>query len=76
MEKVKFGIVGVGNQGTKYAKMLVSGEIIGATLSAVCDTNPEKLASLSDRIGGGEAARQFIYPSTRTYTSTSLTKDA
>ena len=52
---MKFGIVGVGNQGTKYAKMLVSGEIIGATLSAVCDTNPEKLASLSDRIGGGEA---------------------
>ena len=44
MEKVRFGIVGVGNQGSTYACGLFdNGRIENGVLSAVCDTNKVKL---------------------------------
>jgi len=42
MEKVRYGIIGIGNMGTSHAHNLC-GEIRGAELTAVCDTNPERL---------------------------------
>lgn len=43
MDKVRFAIIGIGNMGMPEARMLFDGEIEGATLSAVCDINPDKL---------------------------------
>lgn len=42
MEKVRFGIIGVGNMGRAHAQSLLS-DIKGAELAAVCDTSPERL---------------------------------
>ncbi|MDR9855892.1 Gfo/Idh/MocA family oxidoreductase [Paenibacillus sp. VCA1] len=42
MEKVRYGIIGIGNMGVSHAHNLC-GEIRGAELTAVCDTNPERL---------------------------------
>jgi len=41
MEKVRYGIIGIGNMGTSHAKWL-SGEIKGAELTAICDSNLER----------------------------------
>lgn len=54
MEKVRFGIVGMGNQGTYYTKNLFTQDKIeNGVLTAVCDWNPVKLdaakALLKDR---------------------------
>ena len=43
MEKVRFGIVGCGNIGTRHARDLNSGKVENGVLSAVCDINPAKL---------------------------------
>lgn len=42
MEKVRFGIIGVGNMGRSHAQSLLT-DIKGAELTAVCDTSPERL---------------------------------
>lgn len=43
MDKVRFGVIGIGNMGSSHAKNLYDGMINNAVLSAVCDINPEKL---------------------------------
>ncbi|SER42948.1 Predicted dehydrogenase [Gracilibacillus ureilyticus] len=43
MEKVKIGIIGVGNMGRSHAHKLSNGEVNGAVLTAVCDASVEKL---------------------------------
>lgn len=43
MAKVKIGIIGIGNMGSSHAMYLNNGEIEGAELIAVCDSNPERL---------------------------------
>ena len=43
MEKVRVGIVGVGNMGSSHAKTIVSGQIQGMELAAIADINPKKL---------------------------------
>lgn len=42
MEKVRFGIIGIGNMGTSHAVSL-SHHIQGAELTVVCDVNPDRL---------------------------------
>lgn len=42
MDKVRVGIVGIGNIGTAHANTLFGGEINGADLVAVCDILPER----------------------------------
>jgi predicted dehydrogenase len=37
MSKLRYGIIGIGNMGTGHAKILMSGAIEGAELTAVCD---------------------------------------
>ena len=44
MDKVRFGIIGIGNMGSSHAKYLSAGEINGAELTAVCDINPSREA--------------------------------
>ena len=43
MEIVRVGIIGVGNMGGNYAKQMDNGGVLGAELSAICDSNPERL---------------------------------
>lgn len=40
---VRFGIIGLGNMGTSHAKSILGGKTPGLKLSAICDTNPERL---------------------------------
>lgn len=47
MEKVRYGIVGLGNQGTNYAvKLFGEGLIQNGTLAAMCDNNPAKIEAM------------------------------
>ncbi len=52
MDKIRFGIIGTGNQGFHYAvKLFKEGKIKNGILCAVCDTNPEKMAVLREKMG-------------------------
>ncbi|HHW71367.1 MAG TPA: Gfo/Idh/MocA family oxidoreductase [Clostridiales bacterium] len=43
MDKVRVGVIGIGNMGSYHAKYIDNGEIYGAKLTAVCDINPNRL---------------------------------
>lgn len=43
MEKLRVGIIGIGNMGTAHAGNLTKGEIPDMELTAVCDINPKRL---------------------------------
>jgi predicted dehydrogenase len=44
METVRFGVVGLGNMGSHHARYLNSNGVEGASLSAICDVDPNRLA--------------------------------
>ena len=51
MEKVKFGVIGVGNQGSYYSTALFrDGKIENGVLVAVCDKNPKKLDTARENL--------------------------
>ena len=50
MEKVRIGIVGMGNMGKYHADYLIKGKVAHAELSAVCSTSPEKLSAYKDPV--------------------------
>ncbi|MBE6782891.1 MAG: Gfo/Idh/MocA family oxidoreductase [Ruminococcaceae bacterium] len=52
MNKVRFGVVGIGNMGSSHAKNLFDGMIDNAVLSAVCDVNPQKLDWANENLSG------------------------
>ncbi len=56
---IGIGVVGVGSMGTAHAKMLAEGKIPGATLGAVCDIDPERLAAFPDVLGFPEAQAMY-----------------
>ena len=43
MEKVRIGIIGIGNMGSGHAKSIAAGNCPEIELAAVCDINPERL---------------------------------
>lgn len=43
MDKVRFGVVGLGNMGSGHTRNLFEGKIPGAVLTAVCDIKPDRL---------------------------------
>jgi len=43
MEKVRYGIIGIGAMGSKHASRLFDGEDPNGVLAAVCDTDPARL---------------------------------
>lgn len=43
MEKVRIGIIGLGNMGTGHAKYLVKNEVKGAELTAICEFRADRL---------------------------------
>ena len=42
MEKVRVGIIGIGNMGTKHAKNIYSGNVPNMELAAICDISKER----------------------------------
>ncbi len=52
MEKVRFGIIGVGNIGTVHARYLLAGTVKEACLTAVCDNNLDKHPAIRQLVGG------------------------
>ena len=50
MKKVRFGVIGAGNQGSTYVLNLFDkGAIENGVVSAVCDVNPKKLDNVKNR---------------------------
>lgn len=51
MEKLRVGIVGIGTMGGAHVKTLINGEVPGAVLTAVCDTDPKRLEWAKNEFG-------------------------
>jgi len=51
MEKIKLGIIGIGNMGSAHAKKVVQGMCPDFTLVAVADTNPDRKAWCAENLG-------------------------
>lgn len=49
--KLRLGIIGVGNMGSGHAKKVVEGQCPDFVLSAVADTNPERLTWVRQNLG-------------------------
>ncbi len=50
MEKVRIGIIGIGNMGTVHATKFAAGECPECELAAVCDVNPDRLVWAKDNL--------------------------
>ena len=51
MEKVRFGIIGIGNMGTGHVESIAGGHIENAVLAAVCDLKEDRLAYVTEKYG-------------------------
>jgi predicted dehydrogenase len=49
MEKVRYGIIGLGNQGSYYTKIFKSGDVKNGVITALCDNNPKKIEIIKER---------------------------
>ena len=54
MEKVRFGIIGMGNMGSGHAKSFLEGKVENAVLTAICDINEAKFEKTLAREGAEE----------------------
>lgn len=54
-EKVKFGIIGVGNMGSGHLRFFTEGKILNGKVTAIADIDPEKLESAKKRFPGDYA---------------------
>ena len=52
MEKVRYGIIGIGNMGSSHAKKFLGGEVENGVLTAICDLKPEKMQKVVALEGG------------------------
>ncbi len=58
MKKIRFGIIGLGNQGSSYVfNIFDQGLVENGVLTAVCDTNPVKI----DNIKKGTNNKEIVY---------------
>ncbi len=55
MDKVRFGVIGIGNMGSGHVKNLWNKQIEHAELTAVCDINPAKLDWVKEMCGDSVA---------------------
>ena len=51
MDKVRIGLIGIGNIGTTHANNLFGNRIPEGELAAVCDINPDRLAFAKEKYG-------------------------
>ena len=50
LEKIRFGIIGLGNQGTTYVSTLFDeGKIVNGYITAMCDISPDKIEDMKAR---------------------------
>ena len=49
MEQVRYGIIGLGNQGSSYVKKFDNGLLTDAVLTAMCDINPAKIEHIKSK---------------------------
>ena len=56
MEKVRYGIIGVGNMGSSHAKSFLEGKVENGVLAAICDLKPEKLERVKAMEGAENVA--------------------
>ena len=60
MKKIRFGIIGLGNQGSTYVlKLFDEGKIENGCVSATCDINPAKIERIKSKTTNS-SARYFI----------------
>lgn len=52
MDKVRFGVIGIGNMGSSHSTYLHAGEIDGAVLTAVCDLKEDRLNWAKEKFEG------------------------
>ena len=64
MNEVKVGIIGIGNMGSAHLHSVTADNILGMSVTAVCDINPEKLKAAKAKypdivaFGGGKLMRR------------------
>jgi predicted dehydrogenase len=46
-DQVRLGIIGFGNQGSTYARMIAEGMVPNMTIGAICDSDPDKAAAIA-----------------------------
>lgn len=51
MNKVRIGIIGIGNMGTSHALNLIQGKVPNAELTAVCDVRQDRLDWAKEKLG-------------------------
>lgn len=52
MNKVKFGIIGVGNMGSQHMGFFYEGKIKNGKVTAIADSNPEKIEAIRKKYPG------------------------
>lgn len=56
-EKIRYGIIGLGNQGSSYClNIFDKGRAKDAVVSAMCDINPAKIERIKEKTANTEAA--------------------
>ena len=53
MEKIRLGIIGIGNMGSGHAQRIMAGNCPDFVLAAVADINPKRLEWAEKELGGG-----------------------
>ena len=56
MQKVRFGIVGIGNMGTAHCKSFLEGKIANGVLTAICNSRTSKMNAILALEGAGNIA--------------------
>ncbi|MDO3677672.1 Gfo/Idh/MocA family protein [Paenibacillus ehimensis] len=51
MSKVRFGLIGIGNMGKGHTNYFAKNEVAGGELTAIVDTNPERLEWVREQYG-------------------------
>lgn len=60
MSTVRIGLVGYGGMGSHHARYIAGGEVNGAELAAVCDTDPERIKVAKEK--HGDKVKYFSTP--------------
>ena len=51
MDKVRIGVIGIGNMGSSHSTYLSTGDIQNAELTAICDINPDRINWARQNLG-------------------------
>ncbi len=55
MKTVRLGIIGVGNMGTGHSERILAGNIPNMELTAVCDSNPDRIVAFKEKFSAAVA---------------------